>query len=157
MGDLVCFLIRLFYKNIERVKYFSPDGRTMPNSICYHRGAFLFECRKNMDSFHLELEKCNNVGIVVFISEFELNATQRQMIDSKLRNRHKWGRAFYGKYKWKNEELYDKKSTTLEVCDISLYSLIKLSLYISKITGSALLVDDLSKGKFYINSHSRRV
>lgn len=39
---------------IKEVKYFHPNGGTLPNGSNYQKGGFLYECRKNVNSFVLD-------------------------------------------------------------------------------------------------------
>lgn len=38
----------------KEIKYFHPNGKTMPNGSHYQRGGFLYECKKNANSFKLD-------------------------------------------------------------------------------------------------------
>lgn len=38
----------------REIKYFHPNGKTMPNGSHYQRGGFLHECKMNKDSFILD-------------------------------------------------------------------------------------------------------
>lgn len=38
----------------NRVKYFHPEGKSMPNGSQYQRGGFLQECKQNTNSFVLK-------------------------------------------------------------------------------------------------------
>ncbi|MBQ0030400.1 MAG: hypothetical protein KBT32_08190 [Bacteroidales bacterium] len=42
------------YSNFREIKYFHPNGRTMPNGCHYQRGGFLKECRENKKLFIID-------------------------------------------------------------------------------------------------------
>ena len=42
--------------HFKEIKYFSPDGKTMPNSIAFERGNFFHECRLNSEKFIIDKE-----------------------------------------------------------------------------------------------------
>ena len=63
--------------HFREIKYFSLDGRNMPNGIGYERGNFLHECKMNADKFVLDegvhpvqygLHKYRG-GIIVFCTD----------------------------------------------------------------------------------------
>ena len=61
----------------KEVRYFHPDGKTMPNGSHYQRGYFIHECKKNANNFVLD-EGVHNMqygmaeyrgGIIVFSTD----------------------------------------------------------------------------------------
>jgi hypothetical protein len=42
--------------HFKEIKYFSPDGKTMPNGIAFERGNFFHECRLNSEKFIIDKE-----------------------------------------------------------------------------------------------------
>lgn len=63
--------------HFKEVKYFHPSGKSMPNSICYHRGRFVKECIDNENRFviseHIHPEQYGlskyKGGLIVFSSD----------------------------------------------------------------------------------------
>lgn len=68
-------LRKMFGKiHFNEIKYFSPDGKGMPNGIGIQRSGFLHECKKNKEAFEIGQSICtvHNAkrghlgGIIVF-------------------------------------------------------------------------------------------
>lgn len=64
-------------KHFRPIKYFSKDGRTMPNGVGFQKGGFLRECKINSESFVLDEAVHDNQyglaeykgGIIVFSTD----------------------------------------------------------------------------------------
>lgn len=80
-------------KHFKEVKYFSRNGKSMPNGIGYQRGNFLLECKKNKSAFTLSEEvhpQQYNLpnyrgGIIVFSTDVNAISLDK----NKLKNRIK--------------------------------------------------------------------
>ena len=72
----------------NRVKYFHPEGKSMPNGSHYQRGGFLQECKQNTNSFVLDegihSNQCGMTkymgGIIVFSTD--VNAIETDSVKS---------------------------------------------------------------------------
>lgn len=80
-------------KHFREIKYFSPDGRNMPNGIGYERGNFLHECKVNSDNFVLDegvhpvqygLNKYRG-GIIVFSTDVNAVMLDRNAFLNKIK------------------------------------------------------------------------
>lgn len=77
----------------HEIKYFHPEGKTMPNSIYVHRGFLLNECIKNMNNFILTEGVCADQGslskykggIIVFSTDVNAVQTSENKLVNKIR------------------------------------------------------------------------
>lgn len=80
-------------KYFHEIKYFHPEGKDMPNSVYVHRGFFLNECIKNMDSFVLTEGVCADQGslskykggVIVFSTDVNAVQTSENKLVNKIR------------------------------------------------------------------------
>ena len=153
---LVSRILKLFVmRNFREVKYFSPDGCTMPNGVGFQRGNFIKSCADNARNFTLSPTFNNSnpcVGVIVFPSH-------TQPIDCDVLNRHLetlatapptyiLGNAFQGHYVAPNGTLYDCTSPTIELHAASTSTLLRL---VKSLSQTSLLVKDFASNKIYIS------
>lgn len=77
----------------KEVKYFHPEGKTMPNGSHYQRGGFIHECKQNSNSFILDEGVHNNQygmtnyrgGIIVFSTDVNAVELDRNKILNKIK------------------------------------------------------------------------
>ena len=153
---LISRIIEHFVRRTFReVKYFSPDGCTMPNGVGFQRGNFIKSCADNACNFTLsptsnDANPC--VGVIVFPSH-------TQPIDCDVLNHHlatlapapptcNLGNAFQGHYIAPNGTLYDSTSPTIELHTASTSTLLRLAKSLSQ---TSLLVKDFANNKIYIS------
>lgn len=80
-------------KHFREIKYFSTDGSTMPNGICYQRGHFIHECNVNAEKFILDEAIHNNQyglsdyrgGIIVFSTDVNAVELDKNKIYNKVK------------------------------------------------------------------------
>ena len=71
---------------VREIKYFSPDGSTMPNGVNIQRGGFLKDCRINANSFKGNKFSCS---VVVLPSGAEVrNRSPYVIVDGAFNGRY---------------------------------------------------------------------
>ena len=79
--------------SFKEIKYFSPDGSTMPNGIGFQRGNFLRECKINREAFELDEAIHNNQyglsdyrgGVIVFSTDVNAVALDKNKLSNKVK------------------------------------------------------------------------
>lgn len=77
----------------KEVKFFHPEGKTMPNGSHYQRGGFIQECKKNVESFTLDEGVHNNQyglsdyrgGVIVFSTDVNAVEMDKNKILNKIK------------------------------------------------------------------------
>ena len=135
----------------RKVKYFHPNGQSMPNGISYQRGIFLKACRDNKKKFVFDLFPKAQGGIVVF-------QTGVENIDEACMGAHRVGNFFYGNYKGTKGELFDANSLCAEFPTLSGISLMSVAQQISKkLPRVSMLVADFGLKHIFIKNSSPKV
>lgn len=79
--------------HFKEIKYFSPDGSTMPNGIGFQRGNFLHECKVNREAFVLD-EAIHDKqygladyrgGIIVFSTDVNAVSLDKNKLNNKIK------------------------------------------------------------------------
>lgn len=158
MCNKVRYLLGMIH--FKEIKYFSPDGKSLPNGIGIQRGGFLHECKQNRDAFEIgqpvrpvhSSKKEHQGGIIVFskdavadplVCEDLLHDIVPPVVCS-------FGNAFMGQYVGSKGELYDKDSTTVVVHGLSIKELFMLVEMLSKtLHSTGVIVKDLNTMKIY--------
>lgn len=144
----------------KEIKYFHPEGRTMPNGSHYQRGGFLEECRNNSSSFVLDKVaheyQCGTSnlrgGIIVFPSNAEKVGVGEYNIKVDV-GEYSVGNFFRGKYVGASGEIYDSNSLSIQIYGHHGKSLLKLAESIAKESmQKTVLVKDLNNNKIYLSS-----
>ena len=160
--------------HFNEVKYFHPNGNTMPNGCSYQRGGFIHECIINKESFVLDEGvhgkqsgmKQSRGGLVVFstdvdtvkLNDHKLTDNIKQLITTFNTKRseerigaYSVGNFFKGKYVGENGEMYNDKSLSVDVNGISSRTLLSFAeLLAKKFMQETVLVKDLSTNKIYL-------
>ena len=147
---------------LTEIKYFHPSGADLPNGSHYQKGGFLYECRKNANSFVTDgsTSECqcrmakHRGGIIVFpITEnAERLANLIKQFDGESLGAYSLGNFFKGKYVGGHGELFDASSICLYAKGLSSKLLRRLAEKIAD--GSSLrtvLVKDMNNGKIYLS------
>lgn len=115
-------------KRFREIKYFSPDGKGLPNGVGFQRGNFLHECQKNQEAFDISQTLSSNQkgGIIMFSNNVEADS-----IDC-ISQCYTVSKAFLGQYIGANGELYDKDSLTIEAYGLTSKELFEYALLLSK-------------------------
>lgn len=149
-------------RNFKEIKYFSKDGRSMPNGVGFQRGNFFKESADNVSNFVLSKSVCEERGcqggVIVFSAEAnaDLDITKISQclatITEKQECTHSIGNAFRGRYIGTHDDVYDESSTTIEIKGLSRRNLFRLADDLArKINPKYILVKDLYRGKVYIS------
>lgn len=80
-------------KHFREVKYFSKNGKTMPNGIGYQRGNFIKECKDNKNAFILNEDVHSNQygltnyrgGIIVFSTDVNAVSLDKNKLKNKIK------------------------------------------------------------------------
>ena len=145
---------------LTKIKYFHPSGADLPNGSHYQKGGFLYECRKNANSFATDGSTSERLcgmgkhrgGIIVFpITEnAERLANLIKQFDGEPLGAYSLGNFFKGKYVGSHGEQFCADSICLYAKGLSSKILLR---WVEKIAdGSihrAVLVKDLNNGKIY--------
>lgn len=145
---------------IKEIRYFSRDGKSMPNGIGFQRGNFLHECKNNREAFVLDENIHNEAirsaalrgGIIVFPSDADTASLESWLTSEKGNiGAFSVGNAFRGKYVGGNSEEFGDHSTTIEVGGLSTRELLNLAGKTARFSlQGTVLVKDLNKNKIYI-------
>lgn len=160
-------LRKMFGKvHFKEIKYFSPDGKRMPNGIGIQRGGFLHECRKNKEAFEIDQSICmvHNAkrghlgGIIVFSTDAVANTLvcdYLQHITPPIA--YSIGNAFKGQYIGSSGELYNKDSLTIVVNGMATKKLLKLAEMLSKtLHPTGIIVKNLNTTKMYTANEDKK-
>lgn len=143
----------------REIKYFHPNGKTMPNGSHYQRGGFINECKINKDNFILNEEVHGEEydigkykgGIVVFpadINLVNLNNKIEQLVDTGA---YSVGNSFKGQFVGDNGEKYNDKSLSVEINGVSSKNLLLFAeLLAQDLMQKSVLVKDLNLDKIYL-------
>ena len=151
-------------RHFKEIKYFSRDGLTMPNGIGFQRGNFIKECADNANSFVLseavfcgqKLQNGERGGVIVFpaCADIRLDRDKISLWLATLSQgvgAYAFGNAFGGEYIDGNNELYDERSTTIELGGLASKDLLHFAKRLAKeIHQNSILVKDLNDNKIYI-------
>lgn len=141
--------------HFKEIKYFSPDGKCMPNGISFQRGCFLHECKRNKDAFEIDrsVHSIHDVkpgrlgGIIVFSTDVE---SEDLLHDIKLPLPYSAGKAFLGQYVGDKGESYNKESLTIEVNGITTKDLFELTEMLSiSLHPTGVIIKDLNTMRLY--------
>ena len=148
--------MNLFDKvHFKEIKYFSPNGKCMPNGVCFQRGGFLLECKRNKDAFEIDrpIHSIRDVkqgrlgGIIVFSTDIE---SEDLLHDIKLPLSYSVGKAFLGQYVGTKGESYNKNSFTIEVNGLTTKDLFKLAeKFLMSLHPTGVIVKDLNTMRLY--------
>ena len=147
-------------RHFREIKYFSRDGRTMPNGIGFQRGNFIKECADNANSFALtEAVFCGQKspngkhdGVIILPANTNYNLNDDAITQSiaTISQTYAVGNAFRGRYIGVHDEIYDKNSITIEVNGLSRGGLYRFTTSVaSALHQKALIVKDLNSNKIY--------
>ena len=147
-------------RHFKEIKYFSPDGRTMPNGIGFQRGNFIKECADNANSFALtEAVFCGQKspngkrgGVIILPANTNNNLNDDAITQSiaTISQAYAIGNAFRGRYIGAYDEIYDKNSITIEVNGLSRGGLCRFATSVARaLCQKALIVKDLNSNKIY--------
>ena len=152
-------------RHFSEIKYFSRDGKSMPNGMGFQRGNFLKGCADNANSFVLsevmfggnKMANDHRGGVIVFPSAASTildNAQISQQLatfSQELIGAYAIRNAFKGEYIDGNNERYDINSTTIEVSGLTSKDLLRLAEQIAKeLHQEQIFVKDLNRNKIYI-------
>lgn len=152
-------------RHFSEVKYFSRDGRDLPNGVGFQRGNFLKECADNANSFVLsekvfggnKMANDHRRGVIVFPSAASTILDNAQISQQLATFSQGFivacaiGKAFKGMYIDGNNERYDINSTTIEVSCLPSKDLLRLAEQIAKeLHQEQIFVKDLNRNKIYI-------
>ncbi|MBR5862989.1 MAG: hypothetical protein IKY76_00320 [Alistipes sp.] len=143
-------------RHFREVKYFSPDGRDMPNGVGFQRGNFIKSCADNARNFTLSpaSHSANSrVGVIVFpsnILSIDCGAITHHLATCKSPT-HTLGNAFRGRYVNPNGAIYDSTSITIELHNLSTRSLLRLANHLSRtLNQPSILVKDFAGNKLVL-------
>ena len=132
----------------RQIPYLHPEGKSMPNGICYQRGHYCKVCADNAQKFTIRSnddEKvellCNRGGIVVFPSGRNITFTK---------NKYFHGNFFGGCYVGRDEEKYGADSMCIYVGDKPIRAAMKFARKLASEHGiHHLLVKDLETNQIF--------
>ena len=145
----------------REIKYFSSDGKGMPNGVGFQRGSFLHECKKNREAFEIDQPFCpvhiamkgHLGGIIVFGTD----ALADTLVCEKLLHKKvpslacSVGNVFKGQYVRSKDELYNKDSMTIVAHGLSAKELFRLAEMLSKAQHpTGVIVKNLNTKRIYI-------
>lgn len=147
-------------RHFKEIKYFSRDGRTMPNGIGFQRGNFIKECADNANSFVLSEvvfsgQKSPNgksCGVIILPVNTNNNLNDDTITQSiaTISQAYSIGNAFRGRYIGVYDEIYDKNSITIEVNGLSRGGLYRVATSVARtLHQKAIIVKDLNSNKIY--------
>ena len=147
-------------RHFKEIKYFSKDGRSLPNGVGFQRGNFLKECADNANSFVLSEvmfsgQKSTNgkrEGVIILPANTNNNHNDDIITQSiaTISQAYSIGNAFRGRYIGVYDEIYDKNSITIEVNGLSRGGLYRFATSVARaLHQKALIVKDLNSNKIY--------
>ena len=163
---MLMLLRKMFGKvHFKEIKYFSPDGKSMPNGIGFQRGGYLHKCKKNKEAFETDKSICtvHNAkreslgGIIVFSTD----AVADSLVCDCLQHitppiAYSIGNTFRGQYVGSSGELYNKDSLTIVVNGMTTKKLLKLAEMLSKtLHPTGIIVKDMNTMKMYTANENK--
>ena len=149
-------------RHFKEVKYFSLDGRSLPNGVGFQRGNFLKECADNARNFALSnllREGCGcRGGVIIFPSEATSSSLNHDAIKQCIATfsqqyfplTYTIGNAFRGNYIGTHGEVYNESSTTIEVDGLPRSDFFRSADFIARaLHQRSLILKDLNSNKIY--------
>ena len=143
----------------KEVKYFHPEGMSMPNGCHYQRGGFLMECKSNKDSFLL-IEGMHQGehkgGFIVFPTHATMKLHDRELIN-KIEQlitscSYRVGHLFTGKYIDDNI-IYNEQSISVEIEGLSSTHLLSFAETLAnELMQENFLIKNLNNNRIYTSS-----
>lgn len=143
----------------KEVKYFHPEGMSMPNGCHYQRGGFLMECKSNKDSFLL-IEGMHQGedkgGFIVFPTHATMKLHDRELIN-KIEQlitscSYRVGHLFTGKYIDDNI-IYNEQSISVELDELSSIHLLSFAETLAnELMQENFLIKHLNNNRIYTSS-----
>ena len=145
--------------SFKEVKYFHPEGMSMPNGCHYQRGGFLMECKSNKDSFLL-IEGMHQGehkgGFIVFPTHATMKLHDRELIN-KIEQQitscsYRVGHLFTGKY-IDDDKIYNEKSISVELDELSSIHLLSFAETLAnELMQENFLIKNLNNNRIYTSS-----
>jgi len=145
--------------SFKEVKYFHPEGMSMPNGCHYQRGGFLMECKSNKDSFLL-IEGMHQGehkgGFIVFPTHATMKLHDRELIN-KIEQlitscSYRVGHLFTGKYIDDNI-IYNEQSISVELDELSSIHLLSFAETLAnELMQENFLIKNLNNNRIYTSS-----
>ena len=145
--------------SFKEVKYFHPEGMSMPNGCHYQRGGFLMECKSNKDSFLL-IEGMHQGehkgGFIVFPTHATMKLHDRELIN-KIEQQitscsYRVGHLFTGKY-IDDDKIYNEKSISVELDGFSSRHLLSFAETLAnELMQENFLIKNLNNNRIYTSS-----
>ena len=146
---------------LTEIKYFHPNGANLPNGSHYQKGGFLYECRKNANSFVTDgstsERQCgmgkHRGGIIVFpnTENAERLANLIKQFDGEPLGAYSLGNFFKGKYVGSHGEQFGACSICLYAQGLSSKLLLRWAENIANgLSHRAILLKDFNNGKIYL-------
>lgn len=145
--------------SFKEVKYFHPEGMSMPNGCHYQRGGFLMEYKRNKDSFLLTdgmHDRGHKGDVIVFPTHVTMKLHDRELIN-KIEQQitscsYRVGHLFTGKY-IDDDKIYNEKSISVELDGFSSRYLLSFAETLAKeLMQEKVLVKNLNNNRIYISS-----
>ena len=146
-GNLKTFILELTLP-FKEIKHFHPEGKSMPNGICYQKGHYCNVCFENEKKFQIYDEKGNNIepacckgSIIVFPAHRVITFTNRK---------YYCGYFFDGSYIGADEESYDRSSMCMYLDDKPLKQVLRYAMSIAmEHSIHHVIVKDLATNKIF--------
>ena len=146
--------------HFKEIKYFSRDGRNVPNGVGFQRGNFIKECIDNASNFVLSealrgeqnRSSCCFGGVIILPANTnnKLNDDAITQSIATTSQAYSIGNAYRGRYIGVYDEIYDKNSITIEVYGLSQLALLRCADFIARaLHQKALIVKDVNSNKIY--------
>ena len=146
--------------HFKEIKYFSRDGRNVPNGVGFQRGNFIKECIDNASNFVLsealrgEQNRSSGYfgGVIILPANTNNNLNDDAITQSiaTISQAYAVGNVFRGRYIGVYDEIYDKNSITIEVNGLSRGGLYRFTTSVARaLHQKALIVKDLNSNKIY--------
>lgn len=145
--------------SFKEVKYFHPEGMSMPNGCHYQRGGFLMECKINKESFLLTEGMHHGEhrgGIIVFPTHVIMKLHDRELIN-KIEQlitscSYRVGHLFTGKYIDDNI-IYNEQSISVELDELSSIHLLSFAETLAnELMQENFLIKNLNNNRIYTSS-----
>ena len=150
---------------IQKITYFHPSGKTLPNGSHFQRGGFLHDCRLNKEAFTLAFPHLEGPcglgcqgGVIIFptnteVVDFPLEIPQAHYLVNHSISDLLIGHIFQGMYVDSDGNVYNKESLTVEVDGEFFESVFGLAQELAQmIYLKNVIVKDLSENEIYILS-----
>lgn len=130
---------------IKELDYFPTNGIIkLPDTNFYHKGGLMRESSLNKQNF---TTNASSGGVIVLSKDSMVNLSNYL----KGNTNHSIGKFFKGRYVSENGEVYNEKSTSIEINGISTDALIYLAEEIAiEFQQETVLVKDLNENKLYL-------